>query len=430
MAKIILVVFFIMLILADAGPAYAYLDPGSGSMLLYALFGILVTIVYSLRGALYKGKQLIMGGTLKSVGKIADAELVFYSEGGKYWNVFAPIIEALDKKGIRCAYITPDIHDEGLMYKSDNVFIKGFNSELKAITFMNHLTTNIVVSTTPQLDVYMLKRSKNVKHYAHVVHAPGDVSLYEKHAFDYYDSVLCSGPHQIKSIRTLENKRASKNKLLYKTGCTYYDIIVNDLTNKSSIKGNKLTILYAPSWGRNSSLVKYGINILKPLLNDKFNLIVRPHPQMYTSHKKLMGELTSYLKAYEIATLDIEPSGYKSMAVSDIMITDISDIIFDYAFLFCKPIVVIDTVVEYGGFEAEDLEEEIWDTIIRPKLCRILQEDDIQQLADIILEEVDNTRQRQLIISEIKDKSVYNFSNAGEVAANQLIEINRGLTVN
>ncbi len=351
MAKIFLVVFFVLLILADASPTYAYLDPGSGSMLIYALFGILVTIVYSLRGAVYRSRQLFMGGSVKSVGSIADAEIVFYSEGGKYWNVFAPIIEAFDKKGIKCAYVTPDIHDDGLKYKSDNVIIKGFNSELKAITFMNHLTANIVVSTTPQLDVYMLKRSKNVKHYAHVVHAPVDMALYEKHAFDYYDSVLCSGPHQIKSIRTLENKRASKNKQLYKTGCTYYDVMVKDVTDNSSLEKNKLTVLYAPSWGRLSSLVKYGINILKPLLNDKFNLIFRPHPQMFISHKKLMNEVTSYLKTYDSVTLDREPSGHRSMGASDIMITDFSGIIFDYAFLFCKPIGVIDTVIEYEGYE-------------------------------------------------------------------------------
>jgi hypothetical protein len=427
--KIFLIVFLVLLILANACPAYAYLDPGSGSMLIYALFGILVTIVYALRGIVYRGRQLLMGGTMKSVGKIAEAELVFFSEGGKYWNVFAPIIEALDKKGIKCAYVTPDMHDEGLKYKSDNVIIKGFKSELKAITFMNYLTANIVVSTTPQLDVYMLKRSKNVKHYSHVFHAPGDIALYEKHAFDYYDSVLCSGPHQIKSIRILENKRASKKKQLYETGCTYYDVMVKELTKKSLLEKKKLTVLYAPSWGRNSSLVKYGVNLLRPLLNDKFNLIFRPHPQMLTTNKKLMDELTSYLKAYDSVTLDREPSCQISMAASDIMITDISDIIFDYAFLFCKPTIVLNTVVEYGGYEAEDLEE-VWDMTIRPKLCRILQESDIQQLSDIVLEEIENTGQRQLIISEIKNQFLYNFGNAGAVAANQLIEINNRLNAN
>jgi CDP-glycerol glycerophosphotransferase (TagB/SpsB family) len=294
---------------------------------------------------------------------------------------------------------------------------------------MNHVTANIVVSTTPQLDVYMLKRSKNVKHYTHVVHAPSDVGFYEKHSFDYYDSVLCSGPHQIKSIRTLEKKRGSKNKQLYETGCTYYDVMGEEVNNISSSKGKKLTVLYAPTWGRVSSLIKYGNSILKPLLNDKFNLIFRPHPQMFISYKNLMDELTSLLKAYESTTLDREPSGLISMAASDIMVSDISGIIFDYAFLFNKPIIAIDGVAETGGFEAEDLEE-VWELTIRPKLCRTIKESDIPQLSNIILEEINNISQRKLVISEIKNQFVYNFYNAGEVAAKQLIEINKNLKGN
>ena len=142
-----------------------------------------------------------------------------------------------------------------------------------------------------------------------------------------------------------------------------------------------------------------------------------------------MDELTSFLKAYESTTLDREPSGLISMAVSDIMVSDISGIIFDYAFLFCKPIVTIDTDSEPGGYEAEDLEE-VWELTIRPKLCRTIKEGDIPQLGDIIIEEIDNISQRQLMISEIKNQFVYNFCNAGEVAAKQLFEINQNLNGN
>jgi CDP-glycerol glycerophosphotransferase (TagB/SpsB family) len=275
----------------------------------------------------------------------------------------------------------------------------------------------------------MLKRSNNVKHYTHVVHAPTDVGFYEKHSLDYYDSVLCSGPHQVKSIRTLEKKRGSKNKQLYQTGCIYYDVMGEEVNNICSLKSEKPTVLYAPTWGRVSSLVKYGNSILKPLLNDKFNLIFRPHPQMFISYKNLMDELTSFLKAYESTTLDREPSGLISMAASDIMVSDISGIIFDYAFLFNKPIIAIDGVAETGGFEAEDLEED-WGLTIRPKLCRTIKESDIPQLSNIILEEINNISQRQLMISEIKNQFVYNFCNAGEVAAKQLIEINKNLKGN
>lgn len=426
MAIKLLFLSIILLLIFYAGPAYAYLDPASGSMLIYAIFGVLVTVVYSLRGAMYKAKQFIMGGSVKSVGRIDNTDIIFFSEGGKYWNVFAPIIEALDKKGIKCAYVTPDVSDDGLKYKSSNVTIKGFDSEMKAITFMNHLNANIVVSTTTQLDVYMLKRSKNVKHYIHVVHAPIDAAMYEKHAFDYYDSVFCSGPHQIKSIRVLEQKRSSMKKQLYEIGCTYYDVMLKQVTNESSSPKNKLTVLYAPSWGQKSSLVKYGLNLINHMKSEDINLIIRPHPQLFVSQKKLMNELSTYLNKYENVTLDRNPSGHASMSASNIMISDFSGIIFDYAFLFCKPIIVIDSAVETGGFEAEDLEE-VWELAIRPKISRIVQDQDIQHLAAIISEETRNSSQSQSIISEVKKQYVYNFGKAGEKAANQIIELNGSL---
>ena len=39
--------------------AYAYLDPGTGSMLVSAVVGVIATLLYTLRGWFYKCKNLI-----------------------------------------------------------------------------------------------------------------------------------------------------------------------------------------------------------------------------------------------------------------------------------------------------------------------------------------------------------------------------------
>ena len=57
MEKLFFIGFFIMLILTKAVPVYAYLDLGSGSMLIYVLLGILVALVHALRGTAYKVKD-------------------------------------------------------------------------------------------------------------------------------------------------------------------------------------------------------------------------------------------------------------------------------------------------------------------------------------------------------------------------------------
>ena len=42
-------------------PGFAYLDPGSGSMLLTAILGILAATTYTLRGYFYKVTRLFRG---------------------------------------------------------------------------------------------------------------------------------------------------------------------------------------------------------------------------------------------------------------------------------------------------------------------------------------------------------------------------------
>lgn len=42
-------------------PLHAYLDPGTGSMLLYFIMGIIATFVYFLKGIFYKIKGFAIG---------------------------------------------------------------------------------------------------------------------------------------------------------------------------------------------------------------------------------------------------------------------------------------------------------------------------------------------------------------------------------
>ena len=57
-------------------------------------------------------------------------------------------------------------------------------NDLTAFTLLNHIKVKVMIMTTPQLDVMHLKRSKNVEHYVHLIHAPTDTLVYKKYAFD------------------------------------------------------------------------------------------------------------------------------------------------------------------------------------------------------------------------------------------------------
>lgn len=410
---------FIFLILW-ASPAYAYLDPGSGSMLLYALAGLAASLMYVLRGLYYRVTSLVTGKGPRDIESMNGVELVFYSEGGKYWNVFAPIIEALDTKGIKCAYLTSDEEDKGLEYDSPNVTVEYIGGEARSAAVLNRLTAKLVIMTTPQLGIFTLKRSKDVRHYAHVIHAPTDALIYPRYAFDHFDSVLCSGAHQMKSIRELEEKRGMPPKELFKTGLTYYDTLLKNLPDLDEKREEK-TVLIAPTWGTNGLLTRYGSACLRPLLEAKCNVILRPHPQSYVSQPQMIRKIEDELKEYGNLTLDRSASCQQAMVTSDILISDLSGIIFDYAFLHTKPVIVVDCGVDRSGLEAEYVEGEIWEISARERLGRLINEDDFPLLPSIVNEMLLSSVVPD--IEKFRNESLYNFGKAGETAAHQLIGV-------
>ena len=196
-----------------------------------------------------------MGGSKSSVDCNFEGKLVIFSEGGIYWNVFRPVLEGLIEAKQECIYLTADKQDPGLEMVSEYIESKYLGNMNAAIFSLNRMKARVCVMTTPQLNVLQLKRSKGVRHYCHIMHAPADVHYYDKYAFDDYDSVLCTSRYQIENIRILEEKRGEKKKMLFETGCTYFDGI--EAVQRNDVESEPKTVVIAPTWGEKSFLDKW-----------------------------------------------------------------------------------------------------------------------------------------------------------------------------
>ena len=93
----------------------------------------------------------------------------------------------------------------------------------KMFTWLNYLNAGVLLSTTPGLEVYQWKRSKDVMYYVHIPHAAGEITLYRMFGIDYYDSILYSGEFQANDIRALEKLRNLPEKELVEGGIPYLD---------------------------------------------------------------------------------------------------------------------------------------------------------------------------------------------------------------
>jgi len=352
MKKLIHILIFIFLITT---PLFAYIDPATGSLLFSALIGIVASSYFLIKQIFMRLKFF---SPKESGRKTAFNSIVFYSEGAQYWNVFRPLIDALEEAGEVCAYFSSDESDPGLNYGSALVSKKFIGAGNKAYMKLNMLEADICITTTPGLDVLQFKRSKKVKHYSHIMHSLNNTSTYRLFGLDYYDSVFLNGPHQTGIIRELERHRDTGVKDLRIIGSTYLDCLSEKSESIEKTESDNFTILLSPSWGPNGLLTKYGMELLEPLAKSGMNIILRPHPQSSISEKELLEFLRKQLVHFSNVEWDFSRDNIHSMSRSDVMISDFSSIMFDFIFLYSKPVVIFNFSMDSRGFDLCDITEE------------------------------------------------------------------------
>lgn len=362
-----------------------YLDPGTGSLLFSLIAGVVTTVFYSAKGLYYKLSGSAKGAAGSAERSVLETwSVVIYSEGARYYGTFKPLLAQLAKARIKTLYLTSDSNDPGMTAHGEltSYFIGDGH---KAWALLARIRADVCISTTPGLDVMQFKRSKQVKHYMHLVHAPTDKAFNRPYSFDYFDSVVINGPHQERTLRFLENLRGSKPKQLIMGGCLYYDDLVNQLHSHSPERVTPgKTVLLAPTWGRNGLLALHGSKLLNALTQQDTNLIIRPHPQSLVSELAFIQELQMLFPDSQRLEWDFSPIPFEAMAKSDVMISDISGVIFDYAFLFEKPVITVGIEPVREGTEASDLPYDPWELTVLNDIGLRLTEQDIDRLTDYL----------------------------------------------
>ncbi|MBR5304485.1 MAG: CDP-glycerol glycerophosphotransferase family protein [Candidatus Gastranaerophilales bacterium] len=407
--KLVFVICFIYLTLSL--PSYAYIDPNTGGMLFSIVLGSITTVFFLFNSLFYKIKEKLFSSKILAKNK---HNFVIYNEGKQYWSVFKPILDEFEKRKISLMYFTSAIDDS--FFDESYKYIKGeyIGKGNKAYFKLAFLHADVCLLTTPHLDVMQLKRSKNVKHYAHIFHSISFSMNYRLFALDYFDSVLCDAKFQVPIIREIEKKRNLKAKKLPVVGSTYMDFNQKRLKEIEIEDNKEYTILLAPSWGKFSILNKFGELILNDLKDANYKVIIRPHPQSLVVDKKLIDKLMEKTKKYKNIKWDFNPDNLKTLANADILISDFSCIMFDYAFLFNKPFLYLKTDIAFEALDCSDLDEVAWRYKILNDISKELkpQNGDIKNIVSIIDEMKNNLN----IIENIKNASSYAWENRGESA--------------
>ncbi len=402
-----------------------YIDPGTGSMLFTILIGLIGTGAYFLKNAWIKLRFKVSGGKQGTQFDQNRVRFAIFSDSKRYWNTFGPICDEFEKRGESLLYMTASQDDPAFSKKYDHINCEFIGEGNRAFAKLNYLKADILLSTTPGLDVYQWKRSPDVSWYAHVLHAPSDVAMYRMFGIDYYDAVLLSGKYQIEQIRELERKRRLPQKELVLTGLPALDQMQERLEKSEPLPEQGKTLLLAPSWGESSIFARYGSRIIDALLMTGYHVVIRPHPQSFTSEKSMIEDLIRKYPENDQLEWNRDNDNFNVLRRSDILISDFSGVIFDYALVFGKPVIYADTSYDKSPYDAWWLDEELWTFKVLPKIGKKLN-DDLDDLKGVIDSVLNDQSCRDAIAAAREETWAYRGEAAVRIT-DYLIEKHRSL---
>jgi len=398
-----------------------YIDPGTGSILFSIVLGLITTLYFLAKTAFIKLKVAVYKDKEKIVG--SKTGIVIYSEGKRYWNVFAPICNEFEQHQKELVFYTSSEDDPVFLQNYTYIKPKYIGKGNKAFARLNMLEADICLMTTPGLDVYQLKRSKHVKHYSHILHALDDATSYRLFGLDYFDSVLLSGEYQIKGIREIETLRNLPPKDLCVVGCPYLDVL-NEKIKDLPKTDTGFTVLIAPSWGASGILSKYGEQLITPLVETGWTVIIRPHPQSKISESDMLKKLEEKYKDAVNVTWDYNAENIGSLSQADIMISDFSGVIFDYCFLFDKPFLYCNNEFDHRPYDSGDLKETPWKFSVLKEIGVELNSAGFANIKEIISDACKSETLKENRL-KAKDTAWQNRGHAGKAVYDFLTEIKK-----
>ncbi len=353
-----------------------------------------------------------------------NKQIVFYSEKNGFYKYFKDVIEIiLRKTDIIIHYISSDPNDEVFSMEGEN--FRTYYIEDKLMVLMMRMDADIVVMTTPDLQKYYIKRSmiRDDIEYVYMDHGMNSVNLVlRKGALDAFDTVFCSNDYVYNEIRAQESVYNIKEKTLVKYGYALIDNMVAAYNAKPPVKNDPPQVLIAPSWQEDNIMDSCIEQILDELLPERYQVIVRPHPQYVRHNPEKLKMIQEKYSAFDNFTLQTDFSSNETVFQSDILVTDWSGTAYEYSFTTLKPCLFINTPMKIMNPDYQDISIVPFDLEVRNKIGIALEMDEIENIAIASERLIHDELFSKESIRALRDNYLYNVGKSASVGAEYLIK--------
>ena len=360
---------------------------------------------------------------------IANKHLVFYSEKSGFYKYFADVIEyLLEHSNITIHYITSDPKDAIFGMAQREPRIKPYYiGEKRLITLMMKMDADIVVMTMPDLDNFHIKRSyvrKDIEYIFMFHWITSTHMIIREGAFDHFDTVLCPGPFQISELRKAEELNATPKKNLIDAGYGLIETLERQYRQMEHTDHDRPQILIGPSWQPDNIMDSVIDRLLEQLTAEgKYRVIVRPHPEYI---KRFPQKMDAFQKRYasKIGTafeLELDFSSNASVYESDLLITDWSNVGYEFAFATGKPVLFIDTPPKVTNPNYEKLGIPPLDLTLRNRVGKSLGLDELEKAktaAELLL--AHGTEYREEIL-RCRQEILPQYGHSGEIGGKYIL---------
>jgi YidC/Oxa1 family membrane protein insertase len=277
---------------------------------------------------------------------IKNKKIIIYSEGLNYQKYFISLINTLEENNT-IIYLSSELNDVIKKKNITNLYIGTGLIRFFIFYFANG--ENFYLTLT-DLQNNELKKSKFIKNYIYVFHSPNSLlRAYTKNAFNNYDTIISIGKKHTEEIRFLEKLNNSPTKKIIERKYFFFEYLEDRLNKKKISFNNKIkSILIAPSWNYQNKnfFTQTCEDLISIILKKGIKVILRPHPEHYKRNSDVIINIKNNFKTFKKFYFDSDPSNFKSLLNSDLLITDYSGISIEYLLVFRKPVIFFDEYVK------------------------------------------------------------------------------------
>jgi len=342
--------------------------------------------------------------------------IVVYSESGQDWHQFSGLVEQLNGPlGRKTCYVTSDPNDPGLGRVHPNFLGIHIPEGWFLTIFFQVNQSDVFVLTMMDLQNLQLKRSLHPVHYIYLFHSMGSTHMVDnENSFDHYESLFCTGPHQVAEIRRREELKGLTPKHLFDYGHPRLEQVIAEgraWRGRRSADGPP-TVLIAPTWGETSIFNTCGRELVGVLLDAGYRVIMRPHYQSNRRTPEVIAAVRDAHAAHPAFEYVDRMGETDSILRSDILVSDWSAMALEYAWGLEKPVLFIDVPRRIRNPNWQELGIEPIESAIRSQVGEIISPDALGEAPAAVERLLANPERFRARMREMRESMVFRLGHS------------------